>query len=346
MEIEPIVHDILAYVSTIDFTKSATEVSLFETTIRYLAGLLSGYDLLTGPLSHLSSDDSTVQALLSQAQSLADALIFAFETPSGIPHNEINIPADTNDKSPTNGLATTGTLILEWQRLSDLTGNLIYGQLAQKAETHLLDPKPAYNSPFPGLVGTTINITTGLFTDASGGWNGGDDSFYEYLMKMYIYAPSRFAQSRDRWILAADSTIKHLASHPESRPDLTFLAAFDNSTKFINTSQHLGCFAGGNFLLGGSVLDRQDYIDFGLKLTDACHGTYAATQTGIGPEVFSWDTSALESKDVAFYEENGFYVTNGIYDLRPEVIESYYYAYRITGKTSAPGHQRTIVSMR
>lgn len=35
----------------------------------------------------------------------------------------------------------------------------------------------------------------------------------------------------------------------------------------------------------------------------------------------------------AFYQQNGFFITNGYYDLRPETIESYYYAYRITGDT-------------
>ena len=33
----------------------------------------------------------------------------------------------------------------------------------------------------------------------------------------------------------------------------------------------------------------------------------------------------------AFYEKNGFYITQPSYITRPEVIESYYYAYRITG---------------
>jgi mannosyl-oligosaccharide alpha-1,2-mannosidase len=33
----------------------------------------------------------------------------------------------------------------------------------------------------------------------------------------------------------------------------------------------------------------------------------------------------------AFYQKNGFFNLNPSYDLRPEVIESYYYAYRVTG---------------
>ncbi|KAL6713454.1 Mannosyl-oligosaccharide alpha-1,2-mannosidase 1B [Lecanora helva] len=340
MEIQPIVDDILEYIPTIDFTTTATQISLFETTIRYVAGMLSGYDLLKGPLANLTTNTAAIDTLLSQSQTLANSLSFAFDTATGIPSNDIYFTNRSNDSSPSNILSQTGTLVLEWQRLSDLTGNTTYGDLAQKAESYLLNPQPAYNSPFPGLVGTTINISNGLFVDATGGWNGGDDSFYEYLLKMYIYDPSRYSNYSDRWILAADSTIKYLTSHPSSRPDLTFLASYIN-TSLVNTSEHLTCFDGGNFLLGGIVLGRQDYINFGLDLVNGCHDTYTSTATGIGPEEFSWNTTGLNASNQAFYERNGFYITDALYDLRPEVVESYYYAYRITGTVFSYGFHST-----
>ncbi|MCJ1473758.1 maturation of Asn-linked oligosaccharides protein [Lambiella insularis] len=331
MEIQPIVTEIVNYISTIDYTTTATEVSLFETTIRYMAGMLSGYDLLTGPLSNLSTNASAVDSLLTQSKSLADSLKFAFNTSTGIPSNNLYFTNQSTDGSTTNGLAAIGTLCLEWQRLSDLTNDSSYGDLAQKAEAYLLTPQPY--SPFPGLLGTNVNISTGQFVDAIGGWNGGDDSFYEYLIKMYVYDSSRYSNYSARWTLAADSTIQYLTSHPSSRPDLTFLASYDN-TIFVNASEHLTCFDGGNFLLGGSVLGRQDYIDFGLTLVDGCHDLYNATLTGIGPETFSWNTTGVNATNSAFYEANGYYITDPIYDLRPEVIESFYYAYRITGNTT------------
>ena len=331
MEIQDIVTDILDYIPTIDFTTSATSVSLFETTIRYLAGMLSGYSLLGEGILNVTGSVPNIQALLTQSQSLADSLSFTFDSPTGIPSNNIYLNSRTTDRESVNSLATIGTLVLEWQHLSDLTGNGTYGALAQKAESYLLNPEPTYNEPFPGLVGSTISISDGAFVDATGGWNGGDDSFYEYLIKMYVYDSSRFGIYRDRWVLAANSTMKYLASNPSSRPDLTFLASYVNTT-FVNASQHLTCFDGGNFLLGGSVLKRQDYIDFGLALVNGCHDTYTSTLTRIGPEAFSWDTSGVDASNEAFYNANGFYITDSFYDLRPEVIESYYYAYRITGK--------------
>ena len=167
MGIRPIVTEILEYIPTIDFTTTTTQVSLFETTIRYLAGMLSAYDLLRGPLSDLSSNVSTVESLLTQSKSLADSLKFAFDTPTGIPANNLFLTTRSTDGATSNGLATIGSLLLEWQRLSDLTGDPEYGILAQKAETYLLNPQPAWAEPFPGLVGTNVDITTGLFLDAT-----------------------------------------------------------------------------------------------------------------------------------------------------------------------------------
>lgn len=330
MEIQPIVTEILEYIPTIDFTTTATGVSLFETTIRYLAGMLSSYDLLKGPLSNLTTNTSAVDSLLTQSRSLADSLKYAFDTPTGIPNNNLFFTNHSTDGSTSNGLATIGSLQLEWQHLSDLTGDPQYGDLAQKAETYLLNPQPAFAQPFPGLLGTSVNTTTGEFLDAKGGWDGGDDSFYEYLIKMYVYDSSRYSNYSDRWTVAADSTIKNLASHPSSQPELTFLSSFV-TTSLVNSSQHLTCFDGGNFILGGQVFNRQDYIDFGLALVNGCHDIYNSTATMIGPESFSWNTSALPSTQTDFYSEHGFYITNPLYDLRPEVIESFYYAFRATG---------------
>ncbi|PLN80649.1 mannosyl-oligosaccharide alpha-1,2-mannosidase 1B [Aspergillus taichungensis] len=328
---ETIVNEILDFIPTIDFSRTDDEVSLFETTIRYLGGMLSGYDLLKGPAKGLVKDQKKIDALLTQSRTLADILKFAFDTPSGVPYNNLHINNKTNDGATTNGLAVTGTLVMEWTRLSDLTRDAQYARLSQKAESYLLDPKPATGEPFPGLVGNGIYIENGTFADGRVSWNGGDDSFYEYLIKMYVYDPERFAKYKDRWVVAAESTMKHLASHPESRPDLTFLASSNNG-KLGLTSQHLTCFDGGSFLLGGSLLDREDFVQFGLDLVNACHVTYNETLTGIGPEQFGWDAKKVPANQKELYERAGFYVVSGAYILRPEVMESFYYAWRLTGE--------------
>lgn len=140
-------------------------------------------------------------------------------------------------RDTTNGLATIGTLVLEWTHLSDLTGNETFAQLTQHAENYLLNPEPPSSQPWPGLLGTNVALNNGSFLDAAGGWIGGDDSFYEYLIKMYVYDSSRFGFYKERWTDAADSSIANLASHPSSRTDLTFIAQY-NGTQLIYESEH------------------------------------------------------------------------------------------------------------
>lgn len=186
MENSTIVNQILNYIPSINWSVSYQDeqVSLFETTIRYLGGLLSGHDLLKGPLSSLAKEGSNIDIILEQAVNLANNLSYAFDTPTGIPYNNLYFGNRSNDGSTTNGLATIGTLVLEWTHLSDLTGNDTYATLTQRAEEYLLNPQPAFAEPWPGLVGTNVGIDNGSFVDAVGGWNGGDDSFYEYLIKV------------------------------------------------------------------------------------------------------------------------------------------------------------------
>lgn len=110
-----------------------------------------GYDLLKGPFSNLNTNDAAVDEVLAQAARLADNMAFAFDTPSGVPANNLIFNPRGTDGSTTNGIATIGSLVLEWTHLSDLTGNDTYAKLSQKGESYLLDPKPEYNSPWPGM---------------------------------------------------------------------------------------------------------------------------------------------------------------------------------------------------
>jgi mannosyl-oligosaccharide alpha-1,2-mannosidase len=69
--------------------------------------------------------------------------------------------------------------------------------------------------------------------------------------------------------------------------------------------------------------------------------TCYARRTGIGPEAFEWisedsfqpgDTQP-NSQQTQFYNRHGFFITSSDYILRPEVLESNFYAWRATGDT-------------
>ncbi|ORY67770.1 glycoside hydrolase [Pseudomassariella vexata] len=344
MEQTDIVTFILDYVPSINFTRTNTPeptvVSLFETNIRYLGGMLSAYDLLKGPFAHLGVDESKVDVLLAQSQSLADALKFAFDTPTGIPVNRIFLEnhtfsdiAQMADGTQTAGLAELGTLVLEWQRLSDLTGDPSYGNLAQKAETYFLTPSIEV---WPGLTGGNFSTQTGEILDAYGGWTSGNDSAYEYLIKMYVYDPDRYALYGDRFAQAVNSTIAHLLSHPSSRPDLTVAAVFAG-TQTQNESDSLSCFMGGSFILGSSALQRPEWLPVGLDLAEWCANGYRYAASGIGPTLYSWDTDELanpnNTNQTDLYSRAGWFIPLNYYAAgqAPEAVESWYYAYQATG---------------
>ena len=108
----------------IDFSKSNFSVLFFETVIRYLGGLLSGYDL------------SNNKILLKKAIQLADNLMFAFNSPSGFPYSEVNFKTKKGEGEELI-LAEIGTVQLEFSRLSEITGNLTYRNSAYKVYNKL-----------------------------------------------------------------------------------------------------------------------------------------------------------------------------------------------------------------
>lgn len=59
--------------------------------------------------------------------------------------------------------------------------------------------------------------------------------------------------------------------------DHVYLADFDNQRQIRHISSHLACFHGGNWLLGGKLLNNQTIIDVALQLIDGCWNTYAST---------------------------------------------------------------------
>ncbi|SPJ73695.1 related to class I alpha-mannosidase 1B [Fusarium torulosum] len=346
MEEAEIVDKILRQIAATDFTVTAVPdqpISLFETTIRYLGGLLSAHDLLSGSYKHLIKDAHLRNNLLKAAVILADRLSIAFDTPSGVPDDEIIFnPIPRRYGNIDNSITCFGTLVLEWTRLSDLTGNKTYAALAQRAQAHLIRPKTNQEFTLPGLVGTYVKLDNGYFGDYQAGWGGGSDSYYEYLIKMYAYDPDAFVEYGDSWIQAVETSMRHLASSPSTRPDLTFLGEMRGST-LIPVSSHLASVCGGSLILGGLLFQNQTFVDFGLKLSESYFEVYRQSPAGIGPELFRWVDDGRQPlvkpaanrlpppKWQSFYEKSGFYHTNAEYILRPETIESLYYGYRATG---------------
>ena len=353
LQIADIVAEQLAFIETIDFTTTPDgPVEIFDVNIRYLGGLLSAYDLLKSGLFPNNYPESQINALLSQAVTLGNKIAYGFDSPTGLAGSNVNFTsntpvfgtytvASTNVTYNATNTASTGTFVLDWARLSDLSGNETYRQLTERANSYLVNPSP---SPvYPGLVGTEFDVDTGKMITFDGGWHSGVDSFLEYLIKDYQYKKSATTtQYKNFWLQAVQSTIEYIALQPYGFPDLTFISELDVNGSITWSEDDFSCFCGGNFLLGGTLLDMPEIVQLGIEATDSCHQTYNQTLTGLGPIGWAWYNSsnlaynpednndASERKTAA---QDGFFIPDGDenWEFRPEEIESIFYAHRITG---------------
>ncbi|SJK98514.1 related to Mannosyl-oligosaccharide alpha-1,2-mannosidase precursor [Armillaria ostoyae] len=312
----------------IDFSRSQTSdtVSVFESTIRYVGGLLSAYEL----------GGKKDAVLVAKAKQLADKLSVGWLLQNQtIPFGEI----DFSDDSPvisTSNIAEAGTLTLEWETLTKYTGNKTYTQLTEGAVRQIAN-LPA---PLPGLAAQGIDPTTGGFVGGYVTWGGGSDSYFEYLIKHARLSNTDDPLFVETWFTAVDSSIQHLL-RTSTVGNHVYLADFDDSRTIRHVGSHLACFYGGNWLFGGKLLNNQTIVDIALQLVDACWNTYASTATGIGPETFAFISSdgnftggsSISADQLSFYQQHGFYITGSDYIQRPEVLESNFYAWRATGDT-------------
>lgn len=159
-----------------------TNVSVFETNIRVLGGLLSAHGLLTDAADSANFDRQRHypdynDGLLRLAVDLADRLLPAFNTPTGIPFGALNLVSGVwPDETTVASTAAAGGLLLEMGVLSSFTGKLKYYDAAFTALQALHD-----RAAWTGLVGNHIDIYSGEWVALESGVGALVDSYYEYV---------------------------------------------------------------------------------------------------------------------------------------------------------------------
>ncbi|EJT98306.1 seven-hairpin glycosidase [Dacryopinax primogenitus] len=329
MGLDTLYDQALGLITNVNFTRSLTSDaayrnhSVFESNIRYLGGALSTFELTGKTNTHL----------IDQVTVLTDRMAYAFDA-GPVPFNEVDFSTDPpTAQFGTSNIAQVGTLTLEFSRLSVYTGNDTYRQLAENAVKAVMGQP----TPLPGFPAQGIDPPTGTPDGDYVSWGGGSDSYLEYLLKYARITNNADPTFLNAWKQAVDTSIQYLLTQ-SSVGNWTYLTDFTGGAPFY-ISSHLACFHGGNWLLGGKLLNNDTIFNIGLKLVDACTNTYHSTPTGFGPEFFTFinvnGASSLtpSSDDLAFYDEHGFWIFPGETDyfLRPEVLESNFYAWRMTG---------------
>lgn len=158
------------------------DVNTFETTIRMLGGLLSAHYLSTNypELAPLTDDDTGAPGedlYIEKATDLADRLLGAFESGTGIPYASINLNKSEGLPSyADNGASSTAeatTLQLEFKYLAKLTGEAEYWQAVEKVMEVVDDQKME-----DGLLPIYVYPETGEFKGDNIRLGSRGDSYY------------------------------------------------------------------------------------------------------------------------------------------------------------------------
>lgn len=302
-------------------------VNLFETTIRMLGGLLSAH--------HLSGDS----AYLNKAVDLADRLLGAFDSPSGVPYSSVNLLSgkalENHDMGGLSSTAEVATLQLEFKYLSKLTGNFSYWEKVDNVMRVLHQ-----NTPSDGLAPIYVLPATGQYASNLIRLGSRGDSYYEYLLKQYWQTN---ASEPVYWEMYRDSVRgvkKHLRRY--SRPNnLTFIGELESGLDgpFLTKMDHLVCFYGGLLALGATnglsyndavassfwSHERQLDYEFAEELTYTCYHMYKDMPLGLAPEIAVFNTDPASTADF-------FVKPADAHNLqRPETVESLFYMYRFSG---------------
>ncbi|XP_060083429.1 ER degradation-enhancing alpha-mannosidase-like protein 2 [Ylistrum balloti] len=272
-------------------------VSVFETNIRILGGLLSAHLMSHKAGLGVEPGWPCSGPLLSMAEDVARRLLPAFDTVTGMPYGTVNLRHGVpKGETPITCTAGVGTFIIEFGTLSRLTGDPVFEKVAMRALRALWN----YRSQI-GLVGNHVDVNTGKWTALDSGIGGGIDSYFEYLVKGGIMfeipellqmfheyeKPINNFMKRDDWYLWA-----HMNKGGVTLPMFTSLDAY---------------WPGIQSMLGN--------IDGAMKTMHNFHQVWK--QYGFTPEYYN-----IPKNEVHGGREG--------YPLRPELIESAMYLYRAT----------------
>ncbi|VDN99007.1 unnamed protein product [Rodentolepis nana] len=278
------------------------DVSVFETNIRVVGGLLGGH---VAALALRSNNSNRMQwyndELLDMAVELANRLLPAFNTSTGLPFPHINLHTRKPEPIIHTCTACAGTLILEFAALSRFSGDPIYEKLADTALSYIWRQR----NRFSNLVGTVINIFSGEWIKKESGVGAGIDSYYESLLKAYELLGD--PQYLHRFKTHYTAVERYLGSPSTKTFPFSFLSVFmhkpsERSRMFMDSLQ---AFWPGLQAIAGDV-------DAAVAHHEMLYMVHK--KNGLLPEAFTTDLDVYWPHHL----------------IRPELVESTYHLYKNT----------------
>ena len=335
------------------------EVNTFETTIRMLGGLLSAYYLSTTypDMAPIADDDRGAAGedlYLEKAADLADRLLGAFDSESGIPYASVNLRTLKGVPSHADGGASStaeaASLQLEMKYLAKLTGEKNYWDKAERVIQVIDD-----NGMEDGLLPIFIYASHGTFRGNNIRLGSRGDSYYEYLIKQYYQTSEQEPIYLDMWDQALAGVRKHLITYSKDF-NFTILAERPNglSGKLSPKMDHLVCFMPGTIALGatGGLTvqeakktrvwgSKQEYeMELAAELTKTCWGMYKKMATGLAAEITFFEvhepphmehdgvrkSADITNEEHAAWKDDYIIKPMDSHNLqRPETVESLFY---------------------
>jgi len=233
-------------------------------------------------------------------------------------------------------LADAGTLQIEFKYLAKLSGISIYEKESMRA-FNLMKSTEVLNGLFPSDIhvrGGALHIEANTSRKSHGRvtFGGTADSFYEYMLKLWLQGNKTDAVLREMYDKSIDAMHELLLDQSEPS-GLWFIGdVHSDGTKFKDTMEHLTCFMGGLLALGAYTdpngidsLRAQRDLKTAQALTYTCYQMYASSPTGLSPESVQDLKSRKINHDFLPSPRGKFYL------LRPETVESLYILNFLTG---------------
>ncbi|GAB0136637.1 hypothetical protein EsDP_00004932 [Epichloe bromicola] len=343
------------------------DVNTFETTIRMLGGLLSAH-YLSNEYPHLAplKDDDPGKAgedlYLEKAKDLADRLLAAFESKSGVPYASVNLgkmeglPSHADNGASSTAEATT--VQLEFKYLAKLTGETNFWEKVEKVMQVVDD-----NNPKDGLVPIYIYATSGEFRGSTIRLGSRGDSYYEYLIKQYLQTNQQEPIYEQMWNESLEGVRKHLITYTEPSGYTIIGERPSGLDGYLSPKMdHLVCFMPGTIALAatGGLAEaearklptwnekKEKDMRLARELMQTCWGMYKCMATGLAAEITYFKIAdpphpesashhppeQFDPDPHAAWREDFHVQPNDVHNLqRPETVESLFYMWRITGDT-------------
>lgn len=275
--------------------------SVFELTIRNIGALITTFE------------QTNDYRFLNKAEEFAKMIINSkiFDTNLQYPKALFNLQENKSYDHDWNLYSTVlsdlGSLQMEFFSLTHHTGKMIYWEkvdyIKYLVQQYVVPPCSIHH-------GNAFHNYRVFYTfDALG------DSYFEYLLKMYLLAPLNSSYCPIAFYRAIKRATKQFLKTSRNG-NYEFLDTIQNS-KFTNKMTHLSYFLPGTLFLAEKTFPNSKlFADLGDRLMKTATGMHKRVMTGLSADEMLFTPSDLQLVDDS-------------YKLRPEYVESLFYLWRV-----------------